>query len=149
MARIPVSQASLTPVVLGVVRIVVGLLFACHGLQGFGVFGGVDGQGGGVPFGVWPGWWASVIELTGGVLVLLGFGTRAAALICSGAMAYAYFTVHQPLAVLPLQNMGETAALYSWVFLLIAVTGPGRFGLGGLLRRRRIAAQEERVPVGV
>ncbi|NIH84052.1 DoxX family protein [Amycolatopsis granulosa] len=147
MTRIPVSQASLTPVVLGVVRIVVGLLFACHGLQGFGAFGGIDGQGGAMPFAVWPGWWAGLIELVGGVLVLVGLGTRAAALLCSGVMAYAYFTVHQPLAALPLQNMGEPAALYSWVFLLIAVTGPGRFALAGL-RRRGAAERAERVPVG-
>ncbi|MFD4195435.1 MULTISPECIES: DoxX family protein [Amycolatopsis] len=148
MARIPVSQTHLTPVVLGVVRIVVGLLFAFHGLQGFGAFGGIDGQGGAAPLGAWPAWWASVIELAGGVLVLLGLGTRGAALICSGAMAYAYFSVHQPLALLPLQNMGETAALYAWVFLLIAVAGPGRFALSGLLRRRA-AERVERVPAGV
>ncbi|UQS25448.1 DoxX family membrane protein [Amycolatopsis thermalba] len=148
MARVPVSQAQLTLVVLGVVRIVVGLLFALHGLQGFGAFGGIDGQGGGVAFGAWPGWWAGVIELAGGVLVLLGLGTRAAALLCSGAMAYAYFTVHQPLALLPLQNAGEIAVLYSWVFLLIAVTGPGRFALSGVLRRRA-AERVARVPAGV
>ncbi|MDQ0380904.1 DoxX family protein [Amycolatopsis thermophila] len=148
MARIPVSQTTLTPIVLGLVRIVVGLLFACHGLQGFGAFGGIDGQGGAVPFGLWPGWWAGVIETAGGALVLLGFGTRAAAVVCSGTMAYAYFTVHAPLALLPLQNMGEPAAIYAWVFLLIAVLGPGRFAVSGLLRRRPVA-REERVPAGV
>ncbi|GAB3562848.1 DoxX family protein [Amycolatopsis endophytica] len=148
MARIPVSQTTLTPIVLGVVRIVVGALFACHGLQGFGAFGGVDGQGTGVPFGLWPGWWASVIEFAGGALVALGLGTRVAALLCSGTMAYAYFTVHAPLALLPMQNMGEQAALYAWLFLLIGVAGPGRFALAGL-RRRRPAAREERVPAQV
>ncbi|TNC24860.1 DoxX family protein [Amycolatopsis alkalitolerans] len=119
--------------VLTALRVVSGFLFACHGAQGFGAFGGIDGQGTGVQFGMWPGWWASVIELVAGALVCTGLGTRAAAVLCSGTMAYAYFTVHQPMGLLPLQNMGEPAALYAWIFLLIAVAGPGRRALGGLL----------------
>lgn len=119
---------------LGALRIVSGFLFACHGAQGFGAFGGVDGHGTGVPFGMWPGWWASVIELVAGALVCLGLGTRVAAVLCSGVMAYAYFTVHQPLGLLPLQNLGEPAALYAWIFLLVAAAGPGRLAFGRLLR---------------
>lgn len=118
---------------LTALRLVSGFLFACHGAQGFGAFGGIDGHGAGVPFGMWPGWWASVIELVAGALVCLGLGTRVAAVLCSGVMAYAYFTVHQPLGLLPLQNMGEPAALYAWIFLLIAVAGPGRLALGRLV----------------
>ncbi|WP_407640497.1 DoxX family protein [Actinokineospora iranica] len=120
---------------VSVVRIVVAFLFICHGLQGFGFFGGIDTQGGSVSFGEWPGWWGSVIEVGGGALVLLGLLTRPAALLCSGAMAYAYFTVHQPMGLLPLQNMGEQAALFAWIFLLIAVLGPGPYSLSALLRR--------------
>ncbi|MEU6641232.1 DoxX family protein [Saccharomonospora sp. NPDC046836] len=124
--------------VLAATRIVVGFLFLCHGLQGFGVFGGVDGAGTGLPFGSWPGWYASVIEMVAGALVLFGLFTRPAAVLSSGVMAYAYFTVHQPVALLPLQNMGEQAALFSWIFLLLAVIGPGAFALDNL--RRRAAA---------
>ncbi|HEY0451780.1 DoxX family protein [Actinophytocola sp.] len=132
----PATAPKLQPVVLGATRVVVSFLFFCHGLQGlFGAFGGVDGQGGAVPFGVWPGWWASAIHLVAGVLVGLGLFTRSAALLCSGAMAYAYFTVHQPIALLPLPNGGEPAALYSWIFVLIAVLGPGAFALDNLRRR--------------
>lgn len=118
---------------LSVVRLVVSFLFACHGTKIlFGPFGGTDGQGATAPIGSWPIWWAGVIELLGGALVLLGFFTRPAALLCSGAMAFAYFTVHQPQALLPLQNHGELAILYCWIFLLIATLGPGRCALDTL-----------------
>jgi putative oxidoreductase len=130
------STSVLPGITVSAFRIVVSFMFVCHGLQGFGAFGGIDGAGTGVPFGTWPGWYAGVIELIGGAMVLLGVLTRPAALLCSGAMAFAYFTVHQSLALLPLQNMGEPAALYSWIFLLIAVLGPGSLTVATLLRRR-------------
>ncbi|WP_116044369.1 DoxX family protein [Amycolatopsis palatopharyngis] len=123
--------------VIAAVRVVVAFLFICHGAQGLGAFGGIDGQGAGVAFGSWPGWWATAIELVAGGLVLLGLFSRPAALLCSGAMAYAYFVVHQPMGLLPLQNLGEQAALFSWIFLLIAVLGPGSFALDSLRRSRR------------
>ncbi|WP_028937132.1 DoxX family protein [Pseudonocardia spinosispora] len=115
-------------------RVVVGFLFACHGAAKlFGVPAVMPG--GTVEFASWPSWWAAVIELGGGVLVASGLWTRIAALISSGAMAYAYFVVHQPGGVLPIHNDGEPAALYSWLFLLIAVIGPGRLSLDRVLRR--------------
>lgn len=119
-------------------RVVVGALFACHGAASlFGILGGAHGQNGGaVPFGVWPSWWAAVIQLVGGTLVAIGLGTRIAAFICSGSMAYAYFVVHQGDGILPIQNGGELAALYSWLFLLIAVLGPGSVAVDNLWRRR-------------
>lgn len=130
------ARPSLQAGALAATRVVVSFLFVCHGLQGlFGAFGGVDGQGTAVPFGVWPGWWASVIHLVAGVLVGVGLYTRTAALLCSGAMAYAYFVVHQPTGLLPLANGGEPAALYSWIFLLIAVAGPGAYALDRLRKR--------------
>ncbi|KOX13903.1 DoxX family protein [Saccharothrix sp. NRRL B-16348] len=122
--------------VLAAFRVVVSFLFGCHGLQGLGFLGGIDGQGTAVPFGSWPGWYGSVIELVGAVLVLVGLAARPAAFVLSGVMAYAYFTVHQPEALLPMHNTGELAALYSWVFLLLAVFGPGAFTVGRALRRR-------------
>ncbi|HEV7831723.1 MAG TPA: DoxX family protein [Pseudonocardiaceae bacterium] len=132
------SVGGLGEAALSAVRIVVSFLFVCHGAQKlFGVFGGVHGQGATAPVGSWPSWWAGLIELLGGGLVLLGLFTMPAALLCSGAMAFAYFTVHQPLGLLPLQNKGEPAALYSWMFLLIAMLGPGPFALDAVLRRLR------------
>jgi putative oxidoreductase len=119
-------------------RVVVGFLFVCHGVQGlFGAFGGIDGAGTTVPLLSWPVWWADVIHLVGGALVAVGLWTRPAAVICSGAMAYAYFVVHQRMGPLPLQNMGEPAALYAWAFLAIAVIGPGRYSLDSFIHGTR------------
>ncbi|MGP4001194.1 DoxX family protein [Streptomyces sp. 8N706] len=120
------------PYALGLFRFVVGLLFACHGAASlFGVLGGAMG-GGTVPTGAWPGWYAAVIQLVGGGLAALGLGTRIAALIASGSMAYAYFTVHQGEGLWPLQNGGEPSAIYSWAFLLLVFTGPGAWALDRL-----------------
>ncbi|MEV4559399.1 DoxX family protein [Kitasatospora sp. NPDC049285] len=117
------------PHVIALHRVVVGLLFACHGAASlFGVLGGAHG-GGSLKAGDWPGWYAAVIQLVCGVLVLIGLGTRWAALLASGSMAYAYFTVHQEHALFPLQNGGEPSVLFCWAFLLIAALGPGSFAL--------------------
>lgn len=122
---------------IGATRVVVSFLFVCHGLVGlFGVWGGVDGAGGTVAPLSWPGGIGSIIHLVAGALVLVGLWTRPAALLCSGSMAYAYFTVHQPIALFPLPNGGEPAALYSWIFLMVGIVGPGAFALDALRRRR-------------
>jgi putative oxidoreductase len=132
----PLDLERARPLVIGLFRVVVGMLFACHGAATlFGVFGGPDGGGPGPATFAWPGWWASAIELVGGLLVAAGLGTRVAALMCSGSMAYAYFDVHQRNAVLPIQNHGEPAAMFCWAFLLIAVLGAGAFSLDGRLGR--------------
>ena len=129
---------SLSEAALSAARIVVSFLFACHGAKIlFGILGGVDQHGATAPIASWPIWWAGVIELLMGGLVFLGLFTRPAALLCSGAMAFAYFTVHQPQGLHPLQNDGELAVLYCWIFLLIALLGPGRFSLDMVLRQLR------------
>ena len=102
-------------------RVVVGFLFMAHGLQKlFGFFGGVQGpmppallySGGG-------------IELIGGLLIMIGLFAGFAGFICSGTMAVAYFMIHQKMGALPIQNHGELAVLYCWVFLFIAAKGSG------------------------
>ncbi|GLZ41329.1 DoxX family protein [Actinokineospora sp. NBRC 105648] len=132
--------------VLALFRIVIGFLFATHGAATlFNVLGGP--KGGQVPaFAAWPGWWAAAIQLVGGVLVALGLGTRVAAIVCSGSMAYAYFTVHQEIGTLPLQNGGETAALFAWAFLLLAFTGPGKWAVDAVFSRgkQETGVREER-----
>ncbi|MDG9724497.1 MULTISPECIES: DoxX family protein [unclassified Streptomyces] len=121
---------------IGLFRMVIGLLFACHGAATlFDVLGGPHGAGPG--FAEWPGWWAAVVQLLGGALVLCGLGTRAAAVLCSGSMAYAYFTEHQADALFPIENGGEPAVMFCWSFLLLAAIGPGRWTLTPLLRLRR------------
>ncbi|WP_155368623.1 DoxX family protein [Catellatospora vulcania] len=131
------SSARSSALTLTLFRVVLGLLFAFHGAASlFGVFGGNRGSGQAVEFAAWPGWWAALIQLTGGILVITGLATRPAALLCSGSMAYAYFVVHQTQGLLPLNNGGEAAALFCWSFLIVAVLGPGAFSLDALLRRR-------------
>ncbi|WP_344447529.1 DoxX family membrane protein, partial [Kitasatospora nipponensis] len=89
MSVIPSSTVdSARPYLVGLSRIAIGLLFSCHGAASlFGVLGGTKG-GGTVEALSWPGWYAAVIQLVGGVLVLVGLGTRTAAIVCSRSMAY-------------------------------------------------------------
>ncbi|MEV7179156.1 DoxX family protein [Kitasatospora sp. NPDC093679] len=139
VSRSSVRLEAVRPYAVALFRAVAGLLFTAHGAASlFGVPAG--GRGGAtVEAWSWPGWYAAVIQLVGGALVLLGLATRAAAVVCSGSMAYAYFSVHQEHALWPMQNGGEPAALFAWVFLLIAVLGPGAVALDGLLGRRTAA----------
>ncbi|MFI5688270.1 DoxX family protein [Streptomyces sp. NPDC051636] len=139
-ARLNAAQ----PYALGLFRVVVGLLFAVHGAASlFGVLGGATGTDGGtIDAGTWPGWYAAVIQLVAGGLVLLGLGTRGAALIASGSMAYAYFDVHQKAALWPIQNGGELSVLFCWSFLLLVFTGSGAFGLDRLPARRTAVAEK-------
>ncbi|MFC1411964.1 DoxX family protein [Streptacidiphilus sp. N1-12] len=132
-----VSQTKLWPYVLSLFRVIVGALFVCHGAATvFGVLGGT-GAGTAAPVGAWPGWWAGLIQLVCGALVALGLGTRVAALLGSGSMAYAYFSVHQEKALLPIQNGGEASIMFCWTLLVIALTGPGVWALDPLLARIR------------
>lgn len=120
------------PLVLGLFRIVLGLLFTSEGAATlFGVLGRQAS-----PAGDWPFWYAGVIELVCGALILLGVATRSAAFLSSGAMAFAYFTEHQKDGVFPLQNGGLAPALFCWGFLLLVFFGPGSLALTGLLRRQ-------------
>jgi putative oxidoreductase len=85
-------------------------------------------------------WFGGVIELVCGVLVMLGLFTRLAALLASGTMAVAYFQFHfkgetANWSWLPIVNRGEMAALYCWVFLLIAARGPGALSLDRFAHR--------------
>jgi putative oxidoreductase len=137
-----VSEAVLT-----LFRVVIGLLFALHGAASvFGIFGGNRGSGHAIAAGTWPGWYAGLIQLVCGLLVMVGLLTTPAAILASGSMAYAYFTVHQPNALLPLQNGGDAPALFCWAFLAIAVLGPGRWSIDGLRRPRTEAPAYEKTP---
>jgi putative oxidoreductase len=116
-------------------RLIVGLLFACHGGQKLlGFPPGGHGAGEGLMLlGAW-------IELVCGFLIAFGLITQIAAFIAAGEMAVAYFKVHANGGFFPLQNHGESAVLYCFVFLFIFFYGPGRLSLDALLFRRRDAA---------
>lgn len=117
-------------------RIVAGLLFILHGGQKyFGWFGGVDGEGGTVQMMSLMGL-AGALELVGGALIILGLLTRPAAFILSGQMAVAYFMAHAPEGFWPIQNNGEPAALFSFIFLFLAFNGAGPLSLDAMRARR-------------
>ncbi|MET9529773.1 MULTISPECIES: DoxX family protein [unclassified Streptomyces] len=123
------------PYTLSLFRSVVGLLFTCHGVASlFGLLGGRS-----IPAGTWPGWYAAVIQLAVGALVLLGLGTRTAALLGSGSMAFAYFDIHQHRGLLPIENGGEAAVFFCWALLLIVFSGPGALAVDRLITDRRAA----------
>lgn len=121
-------------------RVIAGLLFASHGAQKlFGLFGGV----GGVPGATVPllsliglaGW----LELVGGLLIACGVLTSYAAFVASGEMAFAYFMQHLPRGVWPIQNGGELAVLYCFLFLYIAANGTW---MRGMERRHPLTPME-------
>jgi len=119
-------------------RAVLGLLFACHGAATlFGVFGGAVGTGKTLSALQFPDGTAALIELVGGALVLVGLATRPVAVLCSGTMAYAYFTVHVFHGLFPIENGGELAALFSWGFLMVAIFGPGPLSLDQVIGQLR------------
>jgi len=113
------------PVAFAVLRVVAGFLYSCHGAQKlFGAFGGhqVTVHN---PLMLA----AGIIEFGGGVLILLGLGIRYAAFIASGEMAVAYFMMHAGRGFFPIQNGGELAVVYCFLFLFIACHGAGKFGV--------------------
>jgi putative oxidoreductase len=116
--------ARFTPYLYALLRIVAGLLFAQHGVQKlFGLLGGTA-----VPLlsqrGV-----AGVVETFGGLAIALGAFTSPVAFVASGQMAVAYFQAHLPRAFWPIQNGGELAVLFCFLFLYIASRGSGKWSL--------------------
>lgn len=109
-------------------RIVVGFLFLWHGAQKlFGIPTAIPGE---VPAFIT--YVAGPIELVGGTLIMIGLFTRWAAFITSGQMAVAYWMVHGTKALLPIQNNGELAVLYCFVFLFIATQGGGIWSIDAI-----------------
>ena len=116
---------------LSVMRIVVGFTFLAHGLQkAFGWLGGTRMSGLNL-MGI-----AGYIELIGGILVMTGFRTRLAAFILSGQMAVAYFWRYALGGLWPIQNRGELAVVYCFVFLYLVFSGGGAWSLDALRQGR-------------
>ena len=111
-------------VMLAVLRIVSGLLFLEHGLQKFASFPPGPMAGMGLQFNSMPAY-AGVIELVCGLLIAIGLFTRAAAFLASGTMAVAYWYAHAPNNFFPVNNMGDAAILYCFIFLYLSAAGPG------------------------
>ena len=113
-------------------RVIFGLLFACHGAQKlFGVLGAQ------MPKPLPPLLMAAgIIEFFGGLLIAVGLLGGTIAFIAAGEMACAYFMAHAPNGFWPIENKGELPVLYCFAFLYIASRGSGRFSIDGLIRRR-------------
>ncbi len=111
---------------LSVLRIVSGLLLMQHGLMKIFSFPGPFARA------VVAGeliWFAAIIEIIGGLMLVTGFYTRWAAFLCAGLMAAAYFIGHAGRGFYPILNGGNLAVLYCFVFLYIAAAGPGPWSL--------------------
>ncbi|HSD92455.1 MAG TPA: DoxX family protein [Methyloceanibacter sp.] len=118
-----------TPYALGVLRIVAGLIFLEHGSQK--LLGFPAGERALVEAFTLS-WWAGLFELVLGALIVVGLFTRLAAFIASGEMAFAYWLAHAPRDVFPVNNGGDAAILYCFVFLFLVFAGPGKWSLDGL-----------------
>ncbi len=124
---------------LSLLRIVAALLFVLHGtskLVGFPPFPMELPNPGELL------WIAAVLELVGGLMLLVGIFSRPVAFILSGEMAVAYWMFHAPRSTFPSENMGEAAILFCFIFLLIAAAGPGPWSLD-VSRKRKAAMIED------
>lgn len=123
-----------TPRLLSVLRIVTAFLFMQHGAQK--LFGFLATEQGATPPLLSLAGIAGLLEFFGGFFILLGLFTRPVAFILSGLMAVAYFMAHAPQGFWTLQNKGELAVLYCFVFLFFAVAGGGAWGVDRLMQAR-------------
>lgn len=121
---------------LTALRVVTGFLFFQHGYPK--LFGSLPGTGASEPpvelmtmIGL-----SGILEVFGGILIMLGLFTRPVAFVLAGEMAVAYFTRHVPRGFWPSANRGELAALYCFVYLFFAAWGAGRYSLDGWRARR-------------
>ena len=131
----PTLLTARAPIALSILRIIAGLIFLEHGTQKFLSFPGGDHAAVALDN---MGAYAGIIETVAGLLVALGLFTRSAAFIASGTMAVAYWMVHAPQNFFPVNNGGDAAILYCFVFLYLFFAGPGPWSLdaarGGGLR---------------
>lgn len=124
----PKTLSNWTPHALGVLRIVAGLIFLEHGTQK--LLGFPAGERAFVEW--WTlSWSAGVLELVLGALIVIGLFTRLAAFIASGEMAFAYWIAHAPQNFFPVNNGGDAAILYCFLFLFLVFAGPGKWSLDG------------------
>jgi putative oxidoreductase len=123
-----------------ITRLIVGLMFACHGGQlVLGMFGGMQGSDSMM---MQVGGW---IQLVGGFMIAFGLLTRLAAFICSGEMAVAYFMIHVANAAtpaakfFPILNHGELSVFYCWFFFFVVFYGAGCLSIDGLICKGKSA----------
>jgi putative oxidoreductase len=140
MTNLDSFQSKWAPRLLSLLRIVAAFLLMQHGLQKvFGVLMPTPAPGAPSSHGTFlllsKMGVAGILEFAGGLFVLVGLFTRPVAFILSGLLAVAYFLSHAPQGFWPILNRGELAALYSFVFLYLAVAGGGSWSIDRLLQR--------------
>ena len=114
------------PRLLGLLRIVAAVLFMSHGAQ---KLFGFPPPAHGMPEAFTLLWFAAVLEVFGGFLILIGLFTRPVAFVLSGQMAVAYWMAHAPNSVFPALNGGDAAILFCFIFLYLFAAGPGSFSV--------------------
>ena len=123
----------LAPILLSVLRIVSGLIFLEHGTQKFLSFPPGQAAGSGPAFANL-GAYAGLIEIACGLLIAVGLFTRPAAFLASGTMAVAYWYQHAPRDFFPVNNMGDAAILFCFIFLYLVAAGPGAWSVDNARR---------------
>ena len=118
--------------IYAIIRLIAGFLFLWHGSQKLFGFPPAGHEIPGYIMLI-----AGPIEFFGGLLIMIGLWTPWAAFICSGEMAYSYWSIHGIHAILPFMNGGELAIIYCFLFLFIASRGSGVFSLDHFLEKRR------------
>ncbi len=124
------SLQRMSPYVYGLLRIVAGLAFAQHGAQKlFGALGAKQAAELTSQMGL-----AGIIEFVGGLMIAIGLFTSPVAFLASGQMAWAYFQAHAPRNFWPIQNGGELAVLYCFIFLYFCTVGSGKLSVDSIRR---------------
>jgi putative oxidoreductase len=140
LARIldPRTPAWLHGLLHSLLRAITGALFMQHGLQKlFGLLVSPDRPWTGAPPAFSQFWFAGVLEVFGGALIVIGLFTRPVAFLLAGEMAVAYFQAHAPRSFWPILNGGENVVLFCFVFLYLFVAGAGRYSVDAALLGRR------------
>ena len=124
----PKSWGRLAPIFYALLRIMAGLAFAQHGAQKlFGVLGASQAVPLLTQFGL-----AGIIEFVGGLMIALGLFTGPVSFVAAGEMGWAYFQQHFPRGHWPIQNGGELAVLYCFIFLYLSAVGSGKLSIDGI-----------------
>lgn len=131
--NLQILETQWAPRVLSIVRVVAALIFMAHGTQKLFGFPPSPNPG---PAAFTLYWFAGLLEVVGGPLLILGLFTRPVAFLLSGEMAIAYWYSHAPRNIYPLLNGGDASILYCFLFLYLAVAGGGAWSLDRVLEKR-------------
>ena len=127
-----IAKGSFADIALSLLRVITGFLFMQHGLRKmFGLLGGDQIESLMSLTAL-----AGILELVGGPAIMVGIYTPIVAFILSGEMAVAYFMFHFSRGFWPIENRGELAALYAFIFLLFVAIGGGSYSFDRLVRKK-------------